>query len=286
PKNPNDSQQADYSSVSPNYFDAMSIPLRAGRKFTEQDRTGSPDVAVISESMARRVFPNEDPLGKRISINFLEQRVSLEVVGVVADVRQDVAEKSNLHIYDSNLQRPWLSTAFVVRAEQDAKSLTQAVQGAIREVDANRVASEVKTMEQLMSESVSQPRFYTQLLTVFAALALLLASVGIYGLMSYSVTQRTHEIGIRIALGARAGHVVRMVVRQGMSPVVIGLALGLAAAFALTRLMQSLLFEVSASDPVTFIFVALLLAVVALAACYIPARRATRVDPMTALRYE
>jgi putative ABC transport system permease protein len=285
-KSPNDSPQADYSSVSPNYFDAMGIPLRSGRKFTEQDRVGSPDVVIISETMARRVFPGEDPLGKRLALNFLEQRVSLEIVGVVADVRQDVAEKSNLHIYDTNLQRPWLSTAFVVRADSNPQSLTQAVQRAIREVDSNRVASDVKTMEQVMSESVSQPRFYTQLLSVFAALALLLAAIGIYGLMSFAVAQRTHEIGIRIALGARAGHVVRMVVRQGMSLVIAGVGLGLAAAFVLTRLMQSLLFEVSASDPLTFIFVALLLAVVAFIACYIPARRATRVDPMTALRYE
>ncbi|HEX8748972.1 MAG TPA: ABC transporter permease [Pyrinomonadaceae bacterium] len=286
PKSPSDSPQADYSSVSPNYFDAMGIALRSGRKFTEQDRLGSPDVVIISETMARRVFPGEDPLGKRLALSFLERRVSLEIVGVVADVRQDVAEKSNLHIYDTNLQRPWLSTAFVVRADSNPQSLIPAVQRAIREVDANRVASDVKTMEQVMSESVSQPRFYTQLLSVFAALALLLAAVGIYGLMSFAVTQRTHEIGIRIALGARAGHVVRMVVRQGMSLVLAGVGLGLAAAFVLTRLMQSLLFEVTASDPLTFIFVALLLAVVAFIACYIPARRATRVDPMTALRYE
>ena len=286
PARPGDSPQADYSSVSPNYFDAMGIPLRAGRKFTERDTASATGVVLISETMARRVFPGEDPLGKHLTINYLEQRVSLEIVGVVADVKQDMAAKSNLHIYDCNLQRPWLSTAFVVRSDGDPQALTQSVQRAIREVDPNRVATDVKTMEQLLTESVSQPRFYTQLLSVFAAVALLLAAVGIYGLMSYTVSQRTHEIGVRIALGARAGDVVRMVVRQGMSLVVAGVGLGLLAAFALTRLMQSLLFEVSASDPVTFIFVSLLLAAVAFIACYVPARRATRVDPMTALRYE
>ncbi|HEY0321331.1 MAG TPA: ABC transporter permease [Pyrinomonadaceae bacterium] len=286
PARPNDSPQADYSSISPNYFDVMGIPLRSGRKFTERDTTGTPGVVLISETMARRVFPGEDPIGKRLTINYLEQRVSLEIVGVVADVKQMMAENMNLHIYDCNLQRPWLSTALVVRSDGNPQSLTQSVQRAIREVDSNRVASDVKTMEQLLTESVSQPRFYTQLLSVFAALALLLAAVGIYGLMSYTVTQRTHEIGVRIALGARGSDVVRMVVGQGMSLVIVGVGLGLAAAFALTRLMQSLLFEVSASDPVTFIFVALLLASVAFIACYIPARRATRVDPMTALRYE
>jgi putative ABC transport system permease protein len=286
PHRPGDSPQADYSSVSPNYFDVMSIPLRAGRGFTERDTAGAPNVVLISETMARRVFPGEDPIGKRLTIGYLEQRVALEIIGVVADVRQDVASKSNLHIYDCNLQRPWLSTALVIRADGDPKSLTQPVQRAVREVDANRVATDVKTMEQLISESVSQPRFYTQLLSIFAALALLLAAVGIYGLMNYTVTQRTHEIGVRIALGARGSDVVRMVVGQGMSLVIVGVGLGLAASFALTRLMRSLLFEVSASDPLTFIFVSLLLSMVAFIACYIPARRATRVDPMTALRYE
>jgi predicted permease len=283
---PGDEPQADYSSVSPNYFDVMKIPLRAGRGFDERDAAGAPNVALINETMARRVFPGEDPLGKRIRIDYMERRVTLEVVGVVADTRQAVSEATNLQIYDCYLQRPWLSSAFVVRTDGDPKGLAAAAQKAVREVDSNRVAANVKTMEQLLSESVAQPRFYTQLLSAFAALALLLASVGVYGVMSYSVSQRTHEIGVRVALGARGRDVVGLIVGQGMLLALVGVAAGLAAAFALTRVMSGLLYGVSATDPATFAGVSLLLASAALLACYVPARRATKVDPMVALRYE
>ena len=283
---PGDEPQSDYFSVSPNYFEVMRIPVVRGRGFDERDAEGAPAVALINETMARRIFPGEDPLGKRVTIAYMEQRVTLEVVGVVADTKQWTERATNLQIYDCYLQRPWLSSSFVVRTEGDPAALAVAAQSAVREVDASRAAANVKPMETLLSESVAQPRFYAQLLTGFACVALLLAAVGVYGVMSYTVTQRTHEIGIRMALGARGGDVVKMVVGQGMALALAGVAVGLAAAFALTRVMSSLLYGVSATDPLTFALIALLITTVALLACLIPARRATKVDPMIALRYE
>ncbi|MBV9924260.1 MAG: ABC transporter permease [Acidobacteria bacterium] len=278
--------QADYLAVSPNYFEVMRIPLLRGRGFTERDADGAPAVALINETMARRVFPGEDPLGKRLTIDYMERRIALEVVGVVADTKQSVGQPTGIQIYDCYLQRPWLSSSFIVRTEGDPTALAPAAQRAVREVDAARAAAGVRTMEQLLSEQVAQPRFYAQLLTAFACVALLLAAVGVYGVMSYTVTQRTHEIGIRIALGARGGDVIRMVVRQGMALALGGVLAGLAAAFALTRVLASLLYEVSATDATVFAFVSLLLTAVALLACLVPARRATKVDPIVALRYE
>ncbi|MDQ3802555.1 MAG: ABC transporter permease, partial [Acidobacteriota bacterium] len=286
PARPGDDPQTDYNSVSPNYFAVMGIPVVRGRAFDERDVLGAPNVAVINQAMARRIFPGEDPVGRRVTVMYLEERVTLEIVGVVADSRQMVGEEANIQIYDCALQRPWLSSAFVVRTEGDPAALAPAAQKAVREVDKNRVAAAVKTMEQLLSESVAQPRFYTQLLTLFAVVALLLAAVGVYGVMSYAVTQRTHEIGVRIALGAEGRDVIKMIVGQGMLLALGGLAAGLLASFALTRVMSRLLYGVSATDPATFAGVTLLLGAVAFLACYVPARRATKVDPMVALRYE
>jgi putative ABC transport system permease protein len=286
PARPGDEPQADYVSVSPDYFEVMRIPVVRGRGFTERDAGGAPAVALINETMARRVFPGEDPLGKRVTIDYMEERVPLEVVGVVADTKQTVGQAAGLQIYDCYLQRPWLSSAFVVRTEGDPAALAPAAQKAVREVDASRAAVAVKPMAQLFSESVAQPRFYAQVLTGFACVALLLAAVGVYGVMSYTVTQRTREIGIRMALGAEGRDVVRMVVGQGMALALAGVGAGLAAAFALTRVMSSLLYGVSATDAAVFALVPLLLTAVALLACLVPARRATKVDPMVALRYE
>ncbi len=286
PARPGDEPQSDYYSVSPNYFEVMRIPVRRGRGFDERDAEGAPAVALINETMARRVFPGEDPLGKRVTIAYMEQRVTLEVVGVVADTKQWTGQATSLQIYDCYLQRPWLSSSFVIRTEGDPAALAPAAQKAVREVDASRAAAAVKPMEALLSESVAQPRFYAQLLTGFACVALLLAAVGVYGVMSYTVTQRTHEIGIRMALGARGGDVVRMIVGQGMALALAGVGVGLAGAFALTRVMSSLLYGVSATDAGVFALVSLLLTAVALLACLVPARRATKVDPMIALRYE
>jgi len=280
-------RQALYHRVSPNYFRTMSIPLRAGREFTADDKKDAPPVVVINERMARRYFAGVDPVGRRMSIRMLEKPVEHEIVGVAADAKQmNLADETGIEMYVPYLQRPWLTTDLVIRASGDPASLIVPVQRAVREVDKDLPAANIKTMEQLFSESVAQPRFYTTLLGTFATIALLLASIGIFGVISYAVTQRTHELGVRIALGAQKSDVLRLIVGQGMMLVGLGILLGLAAAFAVTRFLSSLLYGVSAIDPFIFAAVPVLLAGVALVACYIPARRAMRVDPMVALRYE
>ncbi len=217
----------------------------------------------------------------------MSEPVSHEIVGVARDAKQmNVSDEVGSEMYASHLQYPWLSTALVIRTKADPASIVPSVQRAVSMVDKDQPVTGVKTMDQLLSESVAQPRFYTLLLGIFAGIALVLASVGIYGVVSYSVAQRTHEIGVRLALGAQAGDVLRLVLRQGMTLTFVGVAIGLAAALLLTRVMSSLLFGVSTIDPVIFILISLLLVTVALIACYIPARRATKVDPMVALRYE
>jgi putative ABC transport system permease protein len=264
----------------------MRIPLVRGRGFTEREAEGAPAVALINETMARRVFPGEDPLGKRVVIDYMERRVPLEIVGVVADTKQWTAEAPRIQIYDCYLQRPWLSSSLVLRTEGDPAALAPAAQRAVREVDASRAASNVKTMEQLLSASVAQPRFYAQLLTAFAAVALLLAAVGVYGVISYGVSQRTQEIGIRVALGAGDGNVLRLVVGHAAQLTGVGLLLGLTGALALSRVIAGQLFQVSPTDPPTLATGIVLLAFVAVLAAALPARRAARVDPAVALRAE
>ena len=284
---PADATQAAYSSVSPNYFRTMGIPVRAGREFTEQDKKDAPNVAIINETMARRFFAGEDPIGRRVKIDYLNRPTSFEIVGVVGDTKQSsVAGQVDVGIYVSYFQYPWFSSMLVVRTAIDAASFALPVQKAIWSLDKDKPISYLKTLDQLMSDSVAQPRLYLFLLSVFAFIALALAMMGIYGVMSYSVEQRTREIGIRMALGARQRDVLRLVVGQSMLLVLIGVAAGLASAFALTRVMASLLYGIEATDPVTFFGVALVLAGVALGASFVPARRATKVDPMIALRYE
>ena len=284
---PADAPQAAFSSVSPNYFSAMHIPLLAGREFTEQDNKDAPNVAIINETMARRFFTDENPIGKRVKIDYLNQPTSFEIVGVVGDTKQSsLADQTNVGVYVSYFQYPWFSSLLIVRTATDAASFAAPAQRAIWSLDKDKPISYVKTMDQLLSESVAEPRLYVFLLSVFALVALALAVIGIYGVMSYSVGQRTREIGIRMALGAQPGDVLRLVVGQGMILVLIGVITGLAAALALTRVMASLLYDVKATDPLTFFGVAAILAGVALGACFVPARRATKVDPMVALRYE
>lgn len=270
--------------ISPGYIRTMKIPLRAGREFTEHDTADSLKVLVINETMAKRLWPERDAIGQ-IALN---GRDECQVVGVVGDVRHGALEqKGGLEMYFPIAQnRDWGSLDLVIRAKLPIESLVPSVRAALRTVDPNLPSSEFQPLEQLVDHAVSPRRFVTALLGVFALLALILASLGIYGVISYSVTQRTNEIGIRIALGAQTTAVLKLIIGQGVKLAMIGLGIGLTAAFVLTRVLSSLLFGVGATDPLTFTGIAVLLTTVALLACYIPARRATKVDPMIALRYE
>ena len=276
---------------SDDYFQTMGIPLVKGRYFDARDTADSPLVAIVSEALARKYWPGEDPVGKRITFdrvpNTQDQRWR-EVVGVVGHVRNEGLEgESRGQYYVPYSQRPNSADLFIVaRTDADPASLAPAVRGAVAAVDRDLPVYRVTTMEKLVAESLAQRRFWMFLFGVFAGLAMALAVVGLYGVMSYTVAQRTHEIGLRMALGAQAGDVLRMVVGQGMLLVAVGLGLGLGAALLLSRLMSSMLFGVSAADPLTYAGIAVLLAAVAFFASYLPARRATKVDPMEALRYE
>ncbi|HSB12386.1 MAG TPA: ABC transporter permease [Blastocatellia bacterium] len=274
--------------VSPDYFKAMRISVVAGREFTDRDTSDAPRVVVINEAMSRRYWLDEDPLGKRIAFDGTNAGPNWrQIIGVVRDVRHtslDSAPKPEIYIPFP--QFPSFFMTLVVRTTGDPLSLVGAIRGEVLAIDKNQPISNVHTMEQLVSDSVAQRRFNMLLLGVFGAVALVLSAVGIYGVMSYSVAQRTHELGVRMALGAQTSNLVALVVRQGMVLALFGVGVGLAAAFALTRLMSSLLYGVSTTDPLTYSLIGLLLAGVALLACYLPARRATKVDPMVALRYE
>jgi putative ABC transport system permease protein len=266
------------------YIRTMKIPLRDGREFNEHDTAESQKVLVINDTMARRLWPDREAVGQ-IALN---GRQEWQVVGVVGDVRHGAMEQqSSMEMYFPMAQnRDWNSMDLVVRAKLPIESLVPGVRATLRNVDPDLPNSDFQTLEQLVDQAVSPRRFVTVLLGGFSFLALILASLGIYGVISYSVNQRVNEIGIRIALGAQTLTVLKLILGQGVKLVLIGLGIGLAAAFALTRVMSSLLFGVQASDPLTFFGIALLLTGVALLACYIPARRATKVDPMVALRYE
>ncbi|MDQ3803637.1 MAG: ABC transporter permease [Acidobacteriota bacterium] len=275
--------------VSSDYFQTMNIPLVRGRYFTEHDRAEGAQVAIIDETMARKYWPDEDPVGKRIFFEGTQQQPRWrEVVGIVGHVKHKGLEgESRVQYYVPYDQRPTSAGLYlVVRTEGDPSALAAPVRDAIRSVDRDMPVYRVTTMERLVADSLAQRRFAMFLFGVFAGLALVLAVVGLYGVMSYTVTQRTHEIGLRMALGAQARDILRMVVGHGMLLVAVGVGVGLFGAFALTRLMASLLYGVTATDPLVFAGIALLLAAVALLASYLPARRAMKVDPMVALRYE
>jgi putative ABC transport system permease protein len=286
PLPPGAGQSTNYYSVSADYFKAMGIPLLRGRVFTEQDTRNSTRVAVISDSMAKRVFPNEDPIGKRIHVTN-GPTVFREIVGIVGDVKQyGLDQDTTLQTYEPYTQQPFSFMTLVVRTAGDPTNLTSAIRNQVLSIDKEQPVSGVRTLEQRVSTSIAQQRFSMLLLGVFAAVAMVLAAVGIYGVLSYAAAQRTHEIGIRMALGARAGNVLKMVIGQGMKLALAGVALGSGAALALTQLMKRLLFGVTAADPMTYVVIALSLTLVALFACWIPARRAAKVDPMVALRVE
>ena len=274
--------------VSPDYFKVMGLRLMRGREISEGDGSNSPNVLVINEAMAGRFFPDEDPIGKRIAFNRVNGvpnwREIVGVVGNVKDIALDTEPRPQMYIPFT--QSPIFIMTLVLRTAGDPLSLVAAARGEVVAVNPSQPISNVHTMEELVSNSAAQRRFNMLLLSIFAGVALLLAAVGIYGVMSYAVAQRTHEMGVRMALGARTPDVLALVIKQGMTLALSGVGIGLAAAYGLTRILESLLYGVSPTDPLTFSMIAVLLALIALLACYLPARRATKVDPMNALRYE
>jgi predicted permease len=276
--------------VGANYFQTMNIPLIRGRYFDDRDTLETPFVAIIDETMARKWWPNEDPIGKRIWVyeNDLQgNKRWREIVGIVGHVKRNSLDReSSVQYYLPHRQLPTDSVTLAVRTTAEPESLAAAVRGIIQSADKELPVFSVTTMERMMANSTSQRRFATILLGIFALVSLILASVGLFGVMSYTVTQRTHEIGIRMALGAQTLDVLKLIVRQGMTLVLTGVVMGLMAAFGLTRLMKTLLFGISETDITTFVIIPLLLAGVAMLACYLPARRATKVDPLIALRSE
>jgi len=281
---PNREPVSNYAMVTPDYFRAMGIRLVRGRVITEADNADAPKVAVISESMTRRYFPGEDPLGKGLLFGGKNRR---EIVGIVSDVKfVGLNLDSRPMMYLSEQQDAARGMSLIVRTSGDPMSLATAVRSEVQTLDKDLAVSNVMPMEQLVSASLAEPRFLLLLLGVFAGSALALSVIGVYGVVSYSVAQRSHEIGVRMALGAQVGDVLKLVLGKGMVLVGVGIAIGLAGAFALSRIMESLLFGVGARDMATFAATALVLAGVALGACFVPARRATKVDPMVALRYE
>jgi len=263
----------------------MRVPLLRGRYLDDRDTASSPAVVVINESMARQIAPAGEAIGKRIKHGF-KARIA-EVVGVVGDVKYAGLDKETKpEMYAPFAQQSWPFLRVVVRAKSDPVNLAAAIRSEVQSIDKDQPVDKITTMRSVVNSSIRPRRFYMQLLGSFAGMAFILASIGIYGLVSYSVAQRTREIGIRMALGAKRSDVLRLVVTEGFGLTVVGLILGLAGAFASTRVLRNLLFEVGPTDPFTFIAVSLSLLAVALLACYIPARRATKVDPLVALRYE
>ncbi len=274
-----------FNTAMPNYFETIGIPFIKGRLFNNQDQVNTPSVLIINETMARKFWPNQDPLGKQVK--FVEDGTTGTVIGVVGDAKHYwLEEESRPQMYAAYSQQPGIFATVVMRTSVEPLSLAETVRQAIWKVDSDQPMWKIRTVEFLVNRSVADRKFLLALMGIFAALALLLTMIGLYGVISYLINQRTQEIGIRMALGAQAGDILRMVLKQGMTLVFAGVALGLGAAWLLTRLISRLLYQVSATDPITFASISLLLITVALLACYLPARRATKVDPLVALRYE
>jgi putative ABC transport system permease protein len=265
----------------------MNIAVQRGRVFSNSDTANTPQAIVVSEAFVKRYFPDDDPIGRRIVFDGPTPKPR-EIVGVVADVRRNgLDENVEPEMYVSHVQNPERRMNLVIRTDvRDASQLTPAARAEVKAFDPDQIIWRTQTLEQLLGTSVAPRRFNMMLLGIFACVALVLAAVGLYGVMSYSVTWRTHEIGIRMALGAKRADVLRLVVRQGMILALIGLGIGLIGALSLSRVMRSMLHGVSPTDPLTFTGVSIVLLGVALLACLIPARRATRVDPIVALRNE
>ena len=282
---PGKSPYLEHRTVTPDYFRAMGIPLLKGRFLTAQDNADAPPVILINQTFAQQYFPQQDPIGQRIQSG---RDAWLTIVGVVGDVKNaGLTQGVRLEMYAQHAQYQMSNTmSLIVRAKGDPLALTNAIRSTVQTIDPAQPIHNIKTMETVIAESILDRKLNMILLGVFAGVAVLLAIIGIYSVMSYTVTQSTREIGIRMALGAQPGNVLKLVVGQGLMLAGIGIGLGLAGAWGLTRLMTTLLFGVSATDPITYVGVALLLLTVALLACLLPARRATKVDPMIALRSE
>jgi predicted permease len=289
PRSPGNLPSADYSDVGADYFRVMKIPLLRGRLFTRDDTSLSRPVAIINEAMAQRYFPGQDPIGHGIVIHYFGPlgRTVRDIVGIVGDVKvQSLGEAPAPLVYTPLAQAPVPIMFMLIRTVGSPSHLADVVRAQVRQIDPTLPLSNVTTAARQLRRTLAEPQFHTSLLGTFAGLALILAMVGIYGVISYSVSQRTHEIGVRMALGAQRGDVLKLVVGQGIALALIGVAIGIAAALGLTRFLGSMLYGVKPTDPPTFVAASLMLMGVALLACYIPARRATKVDPMTALRYE
>jgi putative ABC transport system permease protein len=285
-----DQPSADFFNADPGYFKTLGIPFIKGRDFDSRDQQKSPQVIIVSETFVRRHFPGEEVIGKKIKPGIStvgEETPWREIVGVVADVRNRALNMEPRAVYYvPQTQVPFNQMIMVVKTTGDPHSLISAASKEVAAIDADLPVFGVKTMEEYISSSVSTPRFNTTLLSIFAAVALILTVVGLYGVMSYSVAQRTNEIGIRLALGAQTRDVLKLILSQGLRLILLGLGIGLLGAFALMKIISGLLFGVTTKDPLTFAAAAVVLSFVALFACYVPARRATRVDPLEALRYE
>jgi len=269
------------------YFTTMGIPLLRGRNFSDTELKQARHVILINEAMARKHFPNEDPIGQRLDVSMFEEPTPAEIIGVVGNVRYDsLVDESPPAVYFPHPDLAYPFMTLVIRTDGEPSALAPAVQREIRALDPNQPVSDVRTMNQVMADWVSRSRFNTLLLGLFAGLATLLSAVGIFGVMNYSVALRTRELGLRLAVGAQPRQVLLLVLKQGLTLTIVGVVLGLAAASALTRLLSGMLFGVGTVDMTTFTTISVLLIVVSLLACYLPARRAMRIDPLSALRYE
>jgi len=276
-----------YRVCTPDYFHTMGIPVLKGRAFTEQDKAGALPVVIVNETLARKYWPNQDPIGKRMRFTGpIEKNPWIQVVGVVKDVKHELSLPVTEDYYLPHAQDAWQSMVLVAKTKVDPLALAAPIRQEVGAIDKDQPVFDVRTMREVRAISLALYSFSSVMLSIFAGVALLLAAIGIYGVMSYAVTQRTQEIGIRMALGARVRDVLKLVVRNGMSLALIGVIVGLAGAYGLTRLLASLLVGVAPTDVLTFSIVTFGLLLVALLACYIPARRAAKVDPLVALRYE
>ncbi len=286
---PQPGQEVDgrYRVASPDYFRTMGISIIRGRGFTEQDKAGATPVVIVNETLARQHWPDQDPIGKRIRFyGPLDRAPWMEVVGVIADVKHDLTIPVTPEYYLPHAQDPWNGMVLVAKTNVDPSSLAGALRQQVWSIDKDQPVFDVHTMQEVRSSSVALYSFSSVMLGIFAGVAMVLAAIGIYGVMAFAVTQRTQEIGIRMALGARTADVLKLVVKHGMKLALLGIVIGLAGSWVLTRFIQKLLVGVQPTDLLTFSVVSLCLLVAAFIACYLPARRATKVDPLVALRYE